>query len=390
MPNPSRLDLGERPRILVIRRDNIGDLVLTTPTVSLLRQRYPNAYLAALVNSYNAAVLRGNPELDEVFAYTKAKHLDASESRIGAWLGQWRLMREIRRRGFDLAIVATAAPTPKWLRLARASGARHILAAVAPDAPVPRGVDLPVVRDAAFEGRHAAERTALLLTALGIDAPPPKLTLRPDAQAAAQAREAWRAGGLGGRPLRVGVHISARKARQSWPAERFPALMRALHEATGCAFALFWSPGAADDPRHPGDDEKAAAIVAAADGLPLRPVPTHTLDRLIAELSAVDLVICSDGGAMHLAAALDKAIVCFFGNSDPATWRPWGAPHRVLRPASETAADVTGEQALEAAIDLLQATGAIARPAQRLIADPTAIQAVADRLHAALGAGLGA
>ena len=66
--------------ILIIRRDNIGDLVCTTPLIGALRQRFPHGWLGALVNSYNAPVLEGNPDLDEVFVYTKAKHRSAGES----------------------------------------------------------------------------------------------------------------------------------------------------------------------------------------------------------------------------------------------------------------------------------------------------------------------
>src|SRR5262249_46468920 len=48
-------------RILVVRRDNIGDLVCATPLLAALRRQFPGAHIAALVNSYNAAVLAGNP-----------------------------------------------------------------------------------------------------------------------------------------------------------------------------------------------------------------------------------------------------------------------------------------------------------------------------------------
>lgn len=348
-----RTDLGERPRILVIRRDNIGDLLLTTPALSLLRQRYPRAHIAALVNTYNAPVLRGNPDLDEIFTYTKAKHRAAGESLVSAWCGKWRTMREIRGRRFDLAIVATAAPTPGWLQLARASRARHTLAAVAA-VGAPTGVDLPVVRDARFDGRHAVEQTALLLTALGIDAPPGQLTLCPEPHALAAAERLWAAAGFAPGAVRLGIHISARKPRQRWPAERFPRLMRRLHEATGCVFALFWSPGAANDPRHPGDDELAQAVLRESTGIPVLPMPTQQLDELVAGLATVHSVVCSDGGAMHIAAALGKPMVCFFGNSDPALWHPWGVAYRLLRPASETVADITLEEAEEAVLEMLR------------------------------------
>jgi ADP-heptose:LPS heptosyltransferase len=353
-------EMGERPRILVIRRDNIGDLVCTTPALTLLRRRFPAAHIAALVNSYNAPVLRGNPDVDEVFAYVKGKHVDDGRLPLLAWLGKLRLLRAIRTRRFDLAVLATAFPTPGWLRLARASGARHVLAAVAPSAPLPRGVDLPVQRNHRFDGRHAVEQTALLLAPLGIDETPPALTLRPGASAGTAANLPPSASDRR-RPL-IGLHISARKPKQRWPVERFCALMRALARAIDCEFALFWAPGAADDPRHAGDDDKAQVLARSSAGLPLHALPTRSLEELIAGLAAVDLLVCSDGGAMHLAAALGKPIICFFGNSDPRTWHPWGVPHRVLQPASEDVADVPVEQACAAVLELLDGAGREPRP----------------------------
>jgi ADP-heptose:LPS heptosyltransferase len=235
-----------------------------------------------------------------------------------------------------------------------------VLAAVSPDGPAPRGVDLPVIRDDHFLSRHMVEQIALLLAPLGIHEAPPPLTLHSDAAATKSMAEALRR--LSPTPTApcLGIHISARKSKQRWPSKRFPELMASLHAATGCTFALFWAPGAADDPQHPGDDEKARAIIEASDGLPIRPLPTHTLEELIAGLGAVDALICSDGGAMHLAAALGKPIVSFFGNSDPQTWRPWGVPHRVLRPASEDVTDVTVEETCGAVLELLASCRLIA------------------------------
>ena len=84
-------------KILIIRRDNIGDLICTTPLFEVLRHRYPNAYLAALVNSYNAPAIQGNPYLDAVFAYTKGKHA-AGESVAQAYLKRLKLLWSLRRQ----------------------------------------------------------------------------------------------------------------------------------------------------------------------------------------------------------------------------------------------------------------------------------------------------
>src|SRR5260221_14738419 len=69
-PNPPTASAPPR-RLLLIQRDNIGDLVLSTPFIRVLRARYPSARIDALVNSYNAPVLERNPHVDSVFAYTK-------------------------------------------------------------------------------------------------------------------------------------------------------------------------------------------------------------------------------------------------------------------------------------------------------------------------------
>ena len=75
-------------QILVIRRDNIGDLVCTTPLLTALRRQYPQAWIGVLANSYNAPVLQGNPDLDAVFCYRKLKHVD------GGWGEKWRALVE--------------------------------------------------------------------------------------------------------------------------------------------------------------------------------------------------------------------------------------------------------------------------------------------------------
>jgi len=78
----------------VIRRDNVGDLVCTTPL------------FAALVNSHNAAVLEGNRDLDAVYAYAKLKHRAPGESTFGIVLDRLRLFARLRRERFDHVVLA--------------------------------------------------------------------------------------------------------------------------------------------------------------------------------------------------------------------------------------------------------------------------------------------
>lgn len=333
-------------KFLVIRRDNIGDLVCTTPLIRALRERHPDARIDALVNSYNAPVLAHNPDLDHVFAYTKAKHRAHGETALGVHLRRMKLMWSLRREGYDCVILANGGYLPRPLRLARWVSPRSIVGFVPPQM-ANSGIDQGVPIDR--EPRHEVENIFRLLQPLGIGGTPPGLRLAPDPvqkQRAAQrlAAAPW----FDAARDTVAIHISARKVPQRWPAERFVALMRHLHEQRGCQFLLFWSPGDEHNPLHPGDDGKAAAILAACKDLPVLPYATEQLEELIGGLSLCKAMVCSDGGAMHIGAALGLPIVCFFGNSDPRTWRPWGVPHEVLQQPSRDVNDISVEDAVQA------------------------------------------
>lgn len=330
--------MPEIKRILVIRRDNIGDLVCTLPMIRRLHERFPDAWIGALVTSYNAEVLYDSPDLDAVYRYTKAKHLAHGESAIGAMWSRLKLLWHLRQQKIDLVLLPAGGTQASARRMAKLVGARRV---VAQD-------DLPPDSSAV----HEVERAGHLLAAIRVaheHLPPARIVAHADLAAEARVK-------LGKGPV-LGLHVSARKPSQRWPVERYTELVRRLHaQHPEMRFALFWAPGAADNPLHPGDDDKARQIMAACDDLPLLPMPTHSLSSLIAGLDACSMVFCSDGGHMHLAAGLGKPLVCLFGKSDAARWHPWGVPHRVLQPASQDVKDVSVDEAL-AALEELRAQG---------------------------------
>lgn len=324
------IELPSSPRILIIRRDNIGDLLCTTPLITALRRRYATAWIGALVNSYNAPVVAGNPCLDDVFSYDKTKHLTGLSGKLAAHWRRLGLIRSLRARRLDLAILAAPGYQASAHRFAVLAAPKRILGYSEADIRLTPELYAPY-------GAHEVEATYALLDALGIEGPPPAMTLVPDdVETTAVAKAIPRVDG----PI-VGLHISARKESQRWPIARFAALARQLHADYGARFLLFWAPGAAGDPRHPGDDASAAALVDQLIGLPFAALPTRRLAQLVAGISLCDRIVCSDGGAMHIAAALGKPIVCFFGKSDVTRWRPWRTPHVVVQRQSHEVGDVT-------------------------------------------------
>lgn len=338
------------PKILVVRRDNIGDLVCTTPLLTALRRRFPSAWIGALVNSYNAAVLDGNPDVSEVFAYQKLKHRGSGEPLLGNILARYRLVRELRRRSLDHVVLAgnssRAIGLARWLRAGRIVG--HDAGGARPDNPVQAGEGAAA---------HEVELTFRLARAFDIEGLPPAPAVYPEPRRRERLRREL-AARLPQAKTWTALHISARKPSQRWPLDRYAQLARDLARVGDAGMLLFWSPGAGSDPRHPGDDEQAAALAAELRGLPIVPVPTRAIAELIAGLALCDRVVCSDGGAMHLAAALGKPIVCLFGQSDAARWHPWGTPYELLQLASRDARDI-------GVADVLDALARLPQPSER-------------------------
>lgn len=324
------------PSILVIRRENIGDLVCTTPLLAALRQQLPAARITALVTRYNEAVLAGNPDIDFLRSYTKAKHRRPGESALGIYGRRLKTILELRCHGFDWVLLPGGAHSSA-LRFARWIGGRQMLV---------RGDEDMTA------GPHEVQQTCHLLTRMGLEYMTPAPRVVAAAAEVTQLNDklaAMRSVAPG--PL-IGLHISARKPSQRWPADHFNALARLLHERHGAACLLLWAPGRRDDPLHPGDDDKAATIIANAGAIPILPVPTIRLEELIAAISLCDRFICGDGGAMHLAAGLGKPIVALFGQSAPERWRPWGVPHLVLQRPGRDVADIPAGDVLAACTQL--------------------------------------
>ncbi len=323
-------------KLLLIRRDNIGDLVCTTPLLQALRRQLPQARIECLVTRYNQAVLQYQPDIDALHAYTKAKHRSAGESLAGIYWRRFRMVAGLRGQRFDWVILPGGG-SASALRFAHWVAGKNLL-----------------VRDAqdVVAGPHEVQQCCHLLPRMGLAYETPATRIFANQADAAMVRRRV-AAVLPYAPRRlIGLHISARKPSQRWPVESFVALARRL-AAPGTAFLLLWAPGGADDAQHPGDDNKAARLLELAPGLPMVPIPTQRLEDLIAALSLCDALICGDGGAMHLAAGLGKPIVCLFGQSTAARWHPWGPAYELLQMPSMEVKDISVDAAARACARLL-------------------------------------
>jgi ADP-heptose:LPS heptosyltransferase len=334
-------------KYLVIRRDNIGDLVCTTPLLSLILQTYPDVQLDMLVNSYNAAAVLNYPGVHRVYVYTKAKHRVSNKLLLNIYWQRLKQLIHLRQEKYDVIFfcqrtkLARIQYLAKWLQPKKiiffAEKAKRTASEVA-------------LSEHTYFGQPEVQVVASMLTALGIKVeqiPPcrvyPDRQMQQQAQALLQQQPWYR-----NKRMTLAIHISARKPNQRWSVQKFSTLLALLSQQYDVQFILFWSPGSINNALHPGDDEKAQAIMEQVVHLPVLPFPTSQLEELIAGLSICDKMICSDGGAMHIAAGLGKPIVCLFGNSNSVVWHPWGVPYQLLQLPSRQVEDITVEMVMAA------------------------------------------
>ena len=316
-------------RVLIVKRDKLGDLLLTTPVLTRLAADVPNAEIHVLANDYNAWVVRGHPALARAWTYARAR--EAGRLRLRAALSQVPLFWRLRREHFDFAIVMGGDESHRGIRRAIASGAARVVA-YARDAgrygslltdPLP----LP-------DAGHEVERMLALLGPLGVgvrdaalDAP--EFQLPHDARAF--AAQFLRARGLAPRSYVV-IGVGARRAKKQPTAEQVVRWSTRLYERHGLHTVFIWTPGAAHDPRYPGDDALAQGVLdrGLAHVHPFRGPIREALGLIFAARTS----IIPDSGLMHFAAASQGGVLGLFADpadSAPAArWAPIGLRARHL------------------------------------------------------------
>jgi len=306
-------------RILVVRKDNIGDVLCTTPALRALRKAFPKAFLAILVSEHCRPVLERNPDLDEIFTYTKSKHR-ADWLGLPAQWDLWNVIRRLRARRFDLAISMGRPSSRSGGWLAYACGAPWRLGYVGPRLH-PFGFFLNLGRDPGPITSHEVDGSLALLPSVGVPPAGRELTLLPAPEAQAAIRRRLQEAGCASAAGLALVHISNRRESSRWPLTSFAQTADFLQERLGLTALLSWAPGDASNPLFPGDDGKAEAVARQMRTRPIL-LPTPTLQELIAAMSLSDLILSTDGGPMHLAAALDVPQVVLFGKTGQAHWAP--------------------------------------------------------------------
>ncbi len=279
---PSLLErLPSGSRIAVIRLRSLGDCVLTTPALALLKSHRPDLQLAIVVECRVRAVFEDNPDVAEI--------LRPTASAIAAWKPSLVLNLHGGTRSMALTIGSSA-------RL-RAGFAHHRYSFIYSD-KIPRaqqilGEERPV---------HTAEHIASAMFWLGVphqEIPRAKLIADKPVDAPQSSYAV--------------LHPFASQQSKTWPADRF--LTVASYLKNTCRMEPIFLAG-------PTDDATPFKNFQVLHNAPLPQVKTL--------VAGAQLFVGNDSGPAHIAAAFGIPVVVLFGPSDPATWSPWRTEARVL------------------------------------------------------------
>ena len=358
----------EARNILLIRLDNLGDVLLTTPAMHAVRTSLPDARLTLLASPVGAQVAQLNPDIDDVIIYQ------------APWMDPWHklpldsereqaMIAQIKERHFDAAIIFTSfrqSPLPSAYLCYLADIPLRLAASI--DGP---GSLLTTRHKHPERVIHEVERGLDLVGAVGITTDERDLVLRVPATAQVQIQQRLAQEGIAchaEQPLIV-VHPGCSMPARTYPWEMYVDVIDLLVAQLGAQVIVT---GAADE--RPLVDtilqrvkaEHQSAVRGWAGVLPF--------PEFCALIQVANLTITNNTGPMHIAAAVKTPVIALFALTNyPEQWGPWQVLHRQLYHEvscricysricpyqHECLRMVSPQMVVDAAVELLQEAGAL-------------------------------
>ncbi|MFH1753366.1 MAG: lipopolysaccharide heptosyltransferase II [Candidatus Omnitrophota bacterium] len=300
-------------KILIIRTDRLGDLILSTPVFRAVREGYPDSHIAAMVRPYTKECVEGNPYINEVIVYDKY-------GTGKSFLGTFSFAMNLRKKRFDTAIILH--PTNR----------AHMIAFLA---GIPKRVGFnrrlgfllthKVAHKKEFGDRHEIDHTLDIVRAIGL-APRSRALYMPVKRDVQRKVDSTLSGlGVEAGDVVVAIHPSSSCPSKKWPAERFANIAdRLIGERNVKIVILSGRDGMVD--------AEKAKVAMKRKAIDLS--GKTTIQELAAVLKRCSLFISNDSGPVHVACAVGTPVIAIFGRKNaglgPKRWGPTGARDRVL------------------------------------------------------------
>jgi lipopolysaccharide heptosyltransferase II len=305
-------------RILCVRLDALGDVLMTTPAIRALKESQPLRSVTLLTSAAAAAAARLVPEIDEILIY-EAPWMKAS-SALSSSVPDLEMIKTLRAARFDAAIIFTVYsqnPLPAALLCYLADIPLRI--AHCRENPYRLLTDWVREIEPDTGWRHEVQRQLDLVAVIGASTENQRLSLNIPAQARATVDALLAQLLEDGQPWLV-IHPGATAASRRYPPEGFAAVAR--RAVQDLRYAVVFTGQAAEL-------ELTESIRISAG------VRSHSLVGQLdfagfaALLARTRLLISNNTGAVHVAAALGTPVVDLYALTNP-QHTPWRVPHRVL------------------------------------------------------------
>ncbi len=288
-------------KILFLRHDRLGDMVLSTAALKSLRQGYPHAKITVLASQRNYEVLKHNLNVDVVIIYQ----------------GLFRFIREIRLRGYDLVIDPFLTYELKQAFMTCLAGGKYRIGFE----EAGREVFFNIRGPTASPPKRMVDHLLDLTERLGArkEGCEPEVFLS-DAEIT-WATEVLVAKGISANELTIVIHPGAHYPSQRWPVERFGELARRILAQCEAKVILFGS----------SDEEELLKAVKDRTGNDIQIFSCDNIREFMALLSRCDLLVCNNSGPLHIASALKVPTVSMIGPTVTPLWLPFGKHDVVIK-----------------------------------------------------------
>lgn len=328
----SESDLRSREfqRILLIKPSSLGDVVHALPVLHGLRRRYPNARIDWLISSSLAPLLEGHPDLNDLVLFDRHQYGRMVYSPMAA-ADFVRFIHRLRMRRYNLAIDLQGLFRTGFLTWAGGAPVRIGFANAREGASLFYNHRVRRTAREQFGERssvseildtHAVDRNYAVARLLGFEDVPIEFHIPLSDDDRGSARWLLRQGGWEYREGLVAVVPGARWETKVWLAQRFAATIDELQSGHDVRCVLLGGPD---------ETARCAQIADLCRNTPLNLAGQTSLRTMVAVLAKADAVLCHDSGAMHVAVALDRPVVCLVGPTNPARTGPYRRPKDVVR-----------------------------------------------------------
>lgn len=300
-------------RILIVRTDRIGDVLLSTPVIKALRDEYPHAYIAMMVAPGVKDIVDGNPYLDEVIIYDK-------DGKHKSWFRSIKFTLRLRKKRFDLAIILH--PTNRVHLITYFCG---IPERVGYDRKLGFLLTQRLKHTKQLGIKHELEYNLDLLSQLGIESKDKQLFMPIKKESEEWLEDFFRVHNLQAPDRLLAVHPAASCPSKIWPNERFAEVADRLIEKFG--FKVLVVAG-------PRDLTLAQNLIQHMHHAAINLAGKTSVSQLASVLKRCQLFISNDSGPVHIACGVGTPVISIFGRNQkglsPKRWGPLGKRCEVL------------------------------------------------------------